>query len=394
MNVVELVGLALSRLRSSRLRSGLTMLGIIIGVASVVALVSIIQGATAGITAQLEGLGTNLVTVSPKGTTGELTLTDADAIAAVDGVAAVAPELTTRLLVTAGDHDTTTSVVGTVASYATVRNWEVWHGSFLTGLAEEEGLRVAVLGATAADDLGIGPDELGTKIDISGLPFTVIGLLQPKGGQGFLNQDDRILVPLRTVHDQLVGGDGVSAISLSVEDVDAARSVEIQTAVSIVLREQHGIGDPADDDFTILDQAQLLTVLGTITGLLTALLGGIAAISLLVGGIGIMNIMLVSVRERTREIGIRKAVGARGRDILLQFLVEALTLSVIGGLIGMVLGLAASAAIGVIGGWGFVVSPIVVAAAVGFSLVVGVLFGVWPARQASRLDPIAALRYE
>jgi putative ABC transport system permease protein len=275
-----------------------------------------------------------------------------------------------------------------------VRNWEVWHGSFLTGLAEEEGLRVAVLGATAADDLGIGPEDLGAKVDISGLPFTVIGLLQPKGGQGFLNQDDRILVPLRTIHDQLVGGDGVSAISLSVDEVDAARSIEIQTAVSIALREQRGIADPADDDFTILDQAQLLTVLGTITGLLTALLGGIAAISLLVGGIGIMNIMLVSVRERTREIGIRKAVGARGRDILLQFLVEALTLSVIGGLIGMALGLAASAAIGVIGGWGFIVSPVVVAAAVGFSLAVGVLFGVWPARQASRLDPIAALRWE
>jgi putative ABC transport system permease protein len=398
VSIFELVGLALSRLRSSRLRSGLTMLGIIIGVASVVALVSIIQGATAGITGQLEGLGTNLVTISPRrGDTtsiGDLTLGDAAAMATVDGVASVAPELSTRQLVTAGDRDTTTSVIGTLSSYATVRNWEVWQGSFLTALAEDQGLRVAVLGASAADDLGLGAGDIGAKIDISGLPFTVIGILQPKGGQGFLNQDDQILVPLRTVHDQLLGGDGVSAISVSVADVDAARSVEIQTAMSIALRERHGIDDPADDDFTILDQAQLLTVLGTITGLLTALLGGIAAISLLVGGIGIMNIMLVSVRERTREIGIRKAVGARGRDILLQFLVEALTLSVIGGLIGMALGLAASAAIGTIGGWGFIVSPVVVAAAVGFSLAVGVVFGVWPARQASRLDPIAALRYE
>jgi putative ABC transport system permease protein len=397
VRTVELIRLALSRLSTSRLRSALTVLGIVIGVASVVALVSIVEGATAGITAQLQGLGTNLVTISPRRASaaapaGQLTLDDAAAVAALDGVAAVAPELSSQQVIVAGDEDATTNVIGTTSSYRTVRNWQVWHGAFLTDLADARRLRVAVIGAATADELGIGPLDVGRTISIGGLPFQVVGILQPKGGQGFLNQDDQVLIPLSTARSHLVGGDTVRAIGVSV--ADPARTIEIEVAISLALRRLHDIDDPDDDDFTILDQAQLLEALGTITGLLTVLLAGIASISLLVGGIGIMNIMLVSVRERTREIGIRKAIGARGRDILLQFLIEALTLSVLGGLAGMVLGILISAGISQLGGWGLAVSPIVVVLAVGFSMAVGLIFGVWPARQASRLDPIAALRWE
>ena len=395
--------LALARLGTSRLRAALTMLGIVIGVASVVALVGIVQGATSSITKQLEGLGTNLVTVNPgatlsgftrqaAGSSTTLTFDDATAIGRLTGVAAVAPEISIQKLVVDGGQNTTTSIVGTTSAYATVRNFAVWQGSFLTQAAVDHSLRVAVLGATTATDLELGASDLGATIEIGGLPFTVIGILQPKGGAGALNQDDQILIPITTARAKFVGGTSLRTIGVSVATADQIPRVkaEIETA----LRGRHGLASGAADDFTILDQAQLLSTVGNVTGLLTALLAGIGSISLLVGGIGIMNIMLVSVRERTREIGIRKAIGARSRDILLQFLIEALTISVIGGLCGLVIGIIASAAIGQIGGWGLQVNPVVPLVAVAFSLAVGVVFGVWPARQAARLDPIAALRYE
>jgi putative ABC transport system permease protein len=392
MNPLELLRLALSRLRTSRLRAALTMLGVVIGVASVVALVGVGQGTTSNITSRLASLGTNLLTVSPSGGASTLTLEDAAAIARVDGVAAVAPELQTSGTVARGTKSSTSSVVGTSADYARVRAFDVWQGSFLTDAAVEHGLRVAVLGATTASDLGLDATALGATVTIDGLPFQVIGILQPKGGAGFNNPDDQVLVPLAAVQKYFVAGDTIRTIGVSVTSGD--RMTEVTDAITALLRDRHELAATDTADFSVFNQTQLLDAASSISATLTLLLGGIASISLIVGGIGIMNIMLVSVRERTREIGIRKAVGARGRDILWQFLIEALTLSLLGGLIGILVGLAVSALIGQLAGWGLQFSPSTVAAAVVFSLIVGVVFGVWPARQAARLDPINALRYE
>ena len=403
MSIVELVRLALSRIASSRLRAALTMLGVIIGVASVVALVAVGQGATSGITARLQGLGTNLLTVNPgsstqgftrgaAGTATSLTADDANAIAALNGVAAVEPEISSQQLVAAGSLNSTTSIVGTTADYATVRAFTIWQGSFLTPATVDAGMRVAVLGATTADDLGLGANAIGAQVTIGGLPFQVVGILQAKGSSGPFSQDDQVLIPMATARHYFVQGDTIRSIGVSVATPDQMDLVkaEIQTT----LEQRHGIAAGGTDDFTITDQAQLLSTVSAVTTTLTILLAGIASISLVVGGIGIRNIMLVSVRERTREIGIRKAIGARGRDVLAQFLIEALTLSLLGGMVGIVLGVAVSALIGAVAGWGFVFNPITPLVAVLFSLLVGVVFGVWPARQAARLDPIVALRYE
>ena len=391
MSWLELIRLALSRLRTSRLRAALTMLGVVIGVASVVALVGVGQGTTSNITSSLAGLGTNLLTVNGGGS-DTLTLDDAAAIAALGGIAAVAPESQTSATVTAGDESTDTTILGTTEGYATVRAYDIWQGTFLTGPTVERDLRVAVLGATTADDLGLGAEALGTEISIGGLPFTVIGILQPKGGSGAQDPDDQVLVPIGVVQKHFVGGDSVRSIGVSVAETDGMDAAT--TELTALLRERHGLAASDDDDFSVFDQAQLIETAASISGTLSLLLGGIASISLVVGGIGIMNIMLVSVRERTREIGIRKAIGARGRDVLAQFLIEALTLSLLGGLVGIAVGLGVSALIGGIAGWGFTFSLTTVAVAVLFSLAVGIVFGVWPARQAARLDPIAALRYE
>jgi putative ABC transport system permease protein len=396
MNVFELLRLALSRLRTSRMRAALTMLGVIIGVASVVALVGVGQGTTSNITSSLASLGTNLLTISPTtqdsdGSTS-LSLEDAAAIDELDSVAGVAPEVSTSLTVAAGDETTDTTVVGTTAAYATVRAYDVWQGTFLTDVSVERDLRVAVLGASTAETLGLDGDDLGTEISVGGIPFQLIGILQPKGGASFQDPDDQVIVPVGTVQKYFVGGDSVRTIGVSV--APTADMTATNAEITALLRERHELAATDDDDFSIFDQTQLLAAASTISGTLTLLLGGIASISLVVGGIGIMNIMLVSVRERTREIGIRKAIGARGRDILAQFLVEALTLSLLGGLIGIAVGLGVSALIGQLAGWGFAFNPSTVVAAVLFSLLVGVVFGVWPARQAARLDPINALRYE
>jgi putative ABC transport system permease protein len=372
-------------------------------VASVVALVAVGQGATSGITKQLQGLGTNLLTVNPgsstlgftrgaAGSADTLTQADAAAIRALDGVAGVEPELSTQGLVVAGETNTTTTILGTTADYLAVRNYELWQGSFLNDAAVEGGLRVAVLGSTTADDLGLGADAVGSIVNIEGLPFQVIGILQAKGTSGPFSNDDQVIVPISTVNHYFDNSASVRSIGISVASAD--RIDEVKAQVASLLEQRHAIPLGGTDDFSISDQAQLLTTVDSVSGLLTVLLGGIASISLLVGGIGIMNIMLVSVRERTREIGVRLAIGARRRDILVQFLVEALTLSVIGGVIGVFLGVAVSAGIGQIAGWGFVFNPVTVLVAIAFSLLVGTVFGVWPARQAARLDPIVALRYE
>jgi putative ABC transport system permease protein len=393
MSLLELLRLAFSRLRRSRARAALTMLGVVIGVASVVALVGVGRGTTANITASLNSLGTNLLTVNPSGQTSSLTLDDVEAIEGLDGVAAVAPELQTQATVAASaTNSTDTSVVGTSSAYTFVRAYEVWQGTFLSDVAVDRSLRVVVIGATVASDLGLGADALGSTVTVDGLPFEVVGILQAKGGSGFNDPDDQVYVPIGTVSKYFVGDSSVRTIGVSV--ADGVDMQVVRDEISEELRVRHGIGTGDDDDFSIFDQTQLLEVTESISGTLTLLLGGIASIALVVGGIGIMNIMLVSVRERTREIGIRKALGARGRDILSQFLVEALTLSLLGGLIGIAIGLTASAVIGQIAGWGFVFDPSTVVVATVFSLAVGVVFGVWPARQAAQLDPVVALRFE
>jgi putative ABC transport system permease protein len=360
-----------------------------------VALVSVGRGTTSQITSQLNALGTNLLTISATGRNGSsttLTLDDATAIAGIDTIAAVAPEAQTQGVVAAGLTTTSTSIIGTSAAYASVRAYTVWQGTFLTDTTVDASLRVAVLGATVATNLGLDDTAIGTTVSIQGLPFEVIGILQPKGGAGFQDPDNEVLVPIGTVEKYFTGSNQVRTIGVSVADPNQIQAT--RDSITQLLRTRHGLSATAADDFSIFDQAQLLATATTISGTLTLLLGGIASISLLVGGIGIMNIMLVSVRERTREIGIRKALGAKARDILSQFLIEALTLSLIGGVIGILIGLGASALIGGIAGWGFAIDAGTIAIATLFSLVVGVVFGVWPARQAARLDPIAALRYE
>jgi len=396
MRVMELIRLALSRLRTGRLRAALTMLGVIIGVASVVALVGVGQGTTSNITNQLASLGTNLLTINPttQNSDGSTTLKIGDgvAIAQLPSVAAVAPELSASQTVKYGTKTTDTTIIGTTAAYPAVRAYSVWQGTALTDVSVDRSLRVAVLGKTAADNLGLTSADIGKQISVGGIDFAVIGILQPKGGSGFQDPDDQILVPIGSVAKYFVGGDSIRSVGVSV--APNADMTLTKAQITELLRQRHELGATDDDDFGIFDQTQLLAAASSISGTLTLLLGGIASISLVVGGIGIMNIMLVSVRERTREIGIRKAIGARGGDILAQFLVEALSLSLLGGLMGVALGLGVSALIARLAGWAFTFTPSTLLAAVLSSLVVGVVFGVWPARQAARLDPIAALRYE
>jgi putative ABC transport system permease protein len=400
MKITDLIGLAFSRLGTGKMRAALTMLGVIIGVASVVALVSVAQGATKGISDRLQSLGTNLLTVSPGftttgatrggfGTATTLTVDDATALAQLDGVQAIAPELTSNKLVIAGTQNETARVVGTTPGYLSVFAYDMWVGSFLNQASVDHNLRVAVIGATTADNLSLTETSVGSTIFIGGLPFNLIGILQPKGGT--TSTDDQVLIPLSTARQLFVGSNSVSAIGVSAANQDVISTVSAE--ITATLEQRHGITTGVDD-FSIATQAQLLGTVSGVSDTLTLLLAGIASISLLVGGIGIMNIMLVSVRERTREIGIRKAIGARGRDILSQFLVEALALSLAGGLIGVGLGVVASYGIGVYAGWGFVFNPVTVVVAVLFSLIVGIVFGVWPASQAARLDPVVALRYE
>jgi putative ABC transport system permease protein len=403
MRLTDLLRLAAARLAVGRVRAALTMLGVIIGVASVIALVAVGQGASSGITTRLQGLGTNLLTVTPgatrtgatRGAAGSattLTVDDAAALRSLAGLAAVAPELSTQQVVIAGDQNSTTTVIGTTPDYASVFAYDMWQGSFITQAAVDNGLRVAVLGATTADNLGLGASAIGSQILVRGLPFEIIGLLQPKGGSGFANPDDQVLIPLTPAQKYFVAGDSVRSVGVSVATADQMDYASAEIAAT--LRSRHNLAAADTDDFTIQNQAQLLDTVSSVTGTLTLLLAGIASISLVVGGIGIMNIMLVSVRERTREIGIRKAIGARGRDILAQFLVEALALSLLGGLIGALIGIGVSYAIDQAAGWRFTFNPVTLALALGFSAAVGVIFGVWPARQAAALDPIASLRYE
>ncbi len=394
------VRIALRALRVHKLRSLLTMLGIIIGVGAVVAMVSVGQGATAQVTQRIASLGSNVLQVMPgsfssagvrggAGSMTSLTLDDARAIApACPDVAAVAPLVNRGTQIVYGNQNWFTSVTGTTPEYLDVRSWEVADGSMFTEDDVDAGTKVCVLGQTVVENLFPDEDPVGAIIRIGNVPFTVVGVLAVKGA----DQDDAILIPVVTAQRRLTGRTSINRIMVSA--VSQKRSEAAQEEIAQVLRARHNIRSSEDDDFTIRNMADIAEAVQSSSRVLTLLLASIASVSLLVGGIGIMNIMLVSVTERTREIGIRMAVGAKGRDVLLQFLVEAVVTSLLGGAIGILFGIGASQLIGLLAKWNTPIVPGAIVLAFVFSAVVGIFFGYYPARRAANLDPIEALRYE
>ncbi|MBL8055714.1 MAG: ABC transporter permease, partial [Anaerolineales bacterium] len=379
MNLTENFRIALRALAANKLRSILTMLGIIIGVASVVALMAIGNGATADITAQVQGIGSNLITVMPGrlqvgpnqggAQPAALYYADYEVLAkTITGVAGVAPAYQSSATVTFGTKSQTTTVVGTITEYVRLRNYKTALGRFPSEAEQQAGARVAVLGSQVAQDLFGGLSPLNRSIRISGVPFTIVGVLEEQGSAGFGSADDYVMVPLEAGYDKLYGAAALNGGKRKVSNIILSASSEdvvdtVTARVERVLRQQHRLGLNADADFSIFSQTQLLSTLSQITGILTAFLGAIAGISLLVGGIGIMNIMLVSVTERTKEIGLRKAVGAKRGAILAQFLVETLVLSLLGGTLGIGLGLAIAALVTATGTISAVVTPSSVAMA-------------------------------
>ncbi|MBC8163083.1 MAG: ABC transporter permease [Roseiflexaceae bacterium] len=412
MSPTESVRIAFTSLRANKLRTALTMLGIIIGVASVVALTSIGNGASAAITGQISSIGSNLLTVfagqqtGPGGGGGASRPLTTDDVAAIErnGIVAeravVAASFQGSGTVTAGASSVSATVQGVSSSYFAVNNMAVERGALLSESQIDGQQSVAVLGSNVASDLFDLANPVGKKLRIEGQTFRVAGVLAAKGSSGFSSVDDQVFVPLGVAQRKLFGataaGSGAQRVSsLSVQVGDAADIDLVQSEIASVMRRQHDLTtDGSEDDFTVFNQADTLSTLNSVTSLLTVFLGAIAGISLLVGGIGVMNIMLVSVTERTREIGLRKAVGARRRDILLQFLIEAVTLSILGGLIGLALGWLVSFLVGLTGLITPEVTPTAVALALGCSTAVGVFFGIYPAQRAAALRPIDALRYE
>jgi putative ABC transport system permease protein len=404
------VEIALTALRANRLRSALTMLGIVIGVAAVIAMVAVGSGATERIQQQIEAIGSNLILVTPgsitsngvrlgSGATVTLSEDDARAIASeCPAVAAVAPTVRGGAQVTYGNNNWATSIVGTTPDYLTIRDQTVVRGNPFSADDGSSGTKVALLGGTVSQNLFGSADPTGQTIRIKNVPFTVDGVLSAKGqsptGQ---DQDDVILIPISTAKRQVVGASQANAGSIGaimVQAVDAHSMDEAQSEIEALVRQRHRIQPGQDDDFTVRNLSDVFSAQESSARVMSILLGAIASVSLVVGGIGIMNIMLVSVTERTREIGLRIAIGARTRDLLAQFLVEAVTLSILGGIAGILVGLTASALISHFAGWNTLVSPTAMALAFVFSALVGVFFGYYPARKAALLDPIEALRYE
>jgi putative ABC transport system permease protein len=415
MNAAETIGTASTALVGNKLRSSLTVLGVIIGVTAVISLMSIGKGSQAAITSRIESLGTNLIFVRPgaasqsgarqaQGTAVSLTLEDANALldpTLAPAVAGVAPEIDTTAQLIAGRNNTRTQVIGVTPDYEPVRNFPVAEGSFITNANVTSRANVVVLGSAVAETLFGQTDAVGQMVRVNQIQFRVVGVLQTKGGTGFGNADDMVLAPITTVQARLsrqrtaAGAQNVQTINVqavSAKDVDAA----IQQ-ISAILRERHKVA-VGQEDFTVTSQQETITALQQSTQVWVFFLGAIAGISLLVGGIGIMNIMLVSVTERTREIGIRKAVGAKRRDILLQFLTEAALLSLTGGAFGVLAGWGVSHLVSGInlGGQSIrtVLSADTIILAVSVSAAIGILFGLYPAYRAARLHPIDALRYE
>jgi putative ABC transport system permease protein len=404
------IRIALRALQVNRMRSALTMLGIIIGVAAVIAMVGVGAGATARIQDQIQSIGSNLIIILPgsvstngvrlgSGAVASLTEDDAKAIAAeCPSVALTAPTVHGGVQVVYGNNNWATNAQGVTPDYMTIRDYTMLYGQFFTTQDVDAAAKTAVLGETVAENLFGDSDPTGQVVIIKNVPFTVTGVLTPKGqsptGQ---DQDDVILLPISTAMQKVLGANKANAQAVGSLMVQAISPQAMDPAIDEMeglLRERHKILPGQDDDFTIRNLTEVFEAQETSAQVMSILLGAIASVSLIVGGIGIMNIMLVSVTERTREIGLRQAVGAKTRDILLQFLVEAVTLSLLGGIIGIVVGLTASLAISHFASWSTQVSPLSILLAFVFSALVGVFFGYYPARKAAFLDPIEALRYE
>ncbi|MEO0458989.1 MAG: ABC transporter permease [Cyanobacteria bacterium P01_A01_bin.114] len=404
MDLTESLKMAAKTLTANKLRSSLTMLGIIIGNASVIAMVGLGEGAQKFITEQLQSLGPNVLFVVPGSReTRELgsldvpktlVVADADAISnQVPSVVGVAPENSTRGLISYRNRNTNSSIIGTNEDFLTVRSFEVAQGRFISDLDLRRSSSVVVLGDTLAERLFEGENPLGKQLRIRNLTFNIVGVLEKKGSNLGLDYDDAVIIPITTQASRLVGRTSPYGIEVSFISVSAKDQASMQTAqfqITNLLRLRHRITD--DDDFYISGQDTLLDIANTITGALTLMLASIASISLVVGGIGIMNIMLVSVRERTQEIGLRKAIGASRQDILVQFLIEAVILSAAGGLIGTAFGVSGIILISAFSPFEAGVSVTAICLAVGVSGGIGLFFGVFPARQAAKLDPIVALR--
>ena len=410
MFLIQSIRIALRALRVNKLRSGLTMLGIVIGVGAVIAMVAVGSGATQRIQEQIASIGSNLLMVLPGsatsggmrmgfGSTMTLTEDDARAIAAeVPGVRTASGSMRGTAQVVFGNQNWSTAIQGTAPDYLEIRDWDLDSGRFFTQEDLDGATKVAVLGQTVKDNLFGDGEAVGQVVRIKKVPFTIIGILARKGQTSFgQDQDDVVIIPLSTAKKRVLGISQANARFVGVIQIKAASPdllTDIQGQTVDLLRQRHRLQPYQDNDFDVRNLAEMFAVQAASTKTMTVLLGAIASVSLLVGGIGIMNIMLVSVTERTREIGLRMAVGARSRDILGQFLIEAVTLALVGGILGILVGIGGSSLIALLANWSTLITPASIAVAFGSSAFIGIFFGYFPARKAAYLDPIEALRYE